>query len=94
MPDELTPEEQRLFGADAAACDFAKKCRVVEEHTPVAGETSLTDLMNTLMTELWDNGFSQAEIRRAFQAAVDDLNRYAAGSERNGTGIRGTALPR
>jgi broad-specificity NMP kinase len=38
--------------------------------------------MNYLMTELWDRGFSQTEIREAFEAAALDLPRYAAGVER------------
>ena len=42
------------------------------------------------MTELWDKGFSQSEISRAFEGAIADMPRYAAGEERNGTGIRGT----
>nr|WP_250814276.1 hypothetical protein [Neorhizobium tomejilense] len=39
-------------------------------------------IINTLMTELWDRNFSQEEIRTAFQAALDDMPRYAAGEER------------
>ena len=39
--------------------------------------------MNYLMTELWDRGFSQTEIREAFESAVLDLPGYAAGEERN-----------
>jgi hypothetical protein len=37
--------------------------------------------MNHLMTELWDHGFSQTEIRQAFELAVADMPRYAAGRE-------------
>lgn len=40
--------------------------------------------MNTLMTELWDAGFSQGEIRSAYATAIDALPGYAAGEERNG----------
>ena len=53
--------------------------------------TTLTQHVNDLMTELWDNGFSQTEIREAFEDAVRDMPRYAA-EERYGTGIRGTKL--
>lgn len=42
-------------------------------------------MINTLMTELWDNGFSQTEIRVAFEEAIRDLPRYAAGQERRGS---------
>lgn len=38
--------------------------------------------MNYLMTELWDRGFSQTEIRESFEAASADLPRYAASEER------------
>jgi hypothetical protein len=38
-------------------------------------------MINTLMTELWDRSFSQSEIRAAFEAALADMNRYAAGEE-------------
>jgi len=44
------------------------------------------------MTEFWDNGFSTAEIRAAFEAAAKDVSRYAGLDKRNGTGIRGTKL--
>jgi hypothetical protein len=34
------------------------------------------------LTELWDRNFSQTEIRAAFEDAISDLPRYAAGQER------------
>ena len=34
------------------------------------------------MTELWDRNFSQSEIQTAFEAAISDMPRYAAGEER------------
>jgi hypothetical protein len=37
------------------------------------------------MTELWDNGFGQAEIRTVFEEAIRDMPRYAAGQERRGS---------
>ncbi len=66
-----------------AAGDFALRCRELYEINPY-NEVPLDSLINTLMTELWDNGFSQSEIRKSFEAAVADLPRYAAGEERNG----------
>ena len=92
MPADLTPQEERLFAARAAAEEFAKKCRVVEEHAPSTEEATLDSLVNYLMTEFWDNGFSTAEIRAAFEAAAKDVSRYAGLDKRNGTGIRGTKL--
>ena len=41
----------------------------------------LEQAMNTLATELWDRCFSLTEIRSAFEKAVADLPRYAAGQE-------------
>ncbi len=38
--------------------------------------------MTQLMTELWDQGFSQTEIREAFEAALVAMPDYAAGEER------------
>jgi hypothetical protein len=45
-------------------------------------ETRRTLSVNCLMTEFWDQFFSQTEIRIAFTAALADMNRYAAGEER------------
>lgn len=41
----------------------------------------LPRVMTHLITELWDHGFSQTEIREAFEAALAELPRYAAGEE-------------
>jgi SOS response regulatory protein OraA/RecX len=48
----------------------------------LAGSSAASQAINYLMTELWDKGFSQSEIREAFNAAVADMPRYAAGEER------------
>ena len=90
MPADLTPDETRLLAVQDAASKFAKACRSVEEHTSRDAATSLDGLINDLMTELWDNGFSTEEIRAAFEAAAKDVGRYAGPSHRNGAGIRGT----
>lgn len=42
----------------------------------------LDQAIKYLMTELWDQGLSQTEIREAFNSAVADMPRYAAGEER------------
>ena len=77
--DDTTWESQCL----AAAGDFARHCRELYMQNPYE-EVSLESIINTLMTELWDNGFSQSEIRAAFASAIADLPRYAAGEERRG----------
>lgn len=69
---------------DAAAA-FATQCRELYVENPYK-EIPLRSIINTLMTELWNNGFSQSEIRHAFEAAVGDMSRYAGGEERRGDG--------
>ena len=91
MALDLTPEEERRTAVFYAAGAFASACRTAEEHTPLAAPTSLVHHVNDLMSELWGQGFSQAEIREAFEDAVRDMPRFAV-EERNGTGIRGTKL--
>jgi hypothetical protein len=66
-----------------AAYEFARRCRQLYDQNPYK-EVPLESIINTLMTELWDNGFSQTEIRNAFNAAIEDMPRYAAGEERTG----------
>lgn len=66
-----------------AAADFAIRCNKLKETNPYGGST-LERVINDLMTELWDRGFSQTEIRSAFDSAVADMPRYAEGQERRG----------
>lgn len=64
-----------------AASAFARKCADLNGSNPYELD-ALEGIINTLMTELWDNGFSQSEIRTAFEKAILDMPRYAAGVER------------
>jgi methionine salvage enolase-phosphatase E1 len=90
MPDEqadpLDGEERGLFDAYDVAADLARRCRVVENmvrnKNTWTNQDVLSRVVNFFMTELWDNGFSQTEIRKAFVDAVGDMDRYAAGEER------------
>jgi hypothetical protein len=82
MPDDLTDEERALFGAYGLAADLAVKCRQLRDMNVSVSRSALEKVVNTLMTEFWDQGFSQTEIRRAFVSALDDMNRYTAGRER------------
>lgn len=68
-----------------AASSFAARCKELYASNPYS-EIPLHSILNTLMTELWDSGFSQSEIRDAFNDAVLDMPRYAAGEERRGRG--------
>lgn len=64
------------------ATDFSIECRKVQADRPNQAAPTLEVVLVDLATELWDRGFSQAEIRQAFQAAMDGLPAYAAGHER------------
>lgn len=80
--DNLTDEERELFGAYEVAADLAVRSRRLRDMNVSASATALEQVVNALMTEFWDEGFSQSEIRAAFTAALNDMNRYAAGQER------------
>ena len=69
-----------------AAWVFGRQCADLAKSNPYGDKVDpLGDMINTLMTELWDNGFSQTEIRAAFEEAIRDMPRYAAGKERRGS---------
>jgi len=51
----------------------------LEKVNPWPERQLLPQALEYLMTELWDRGFSQAEIREAFNDAVARMPRYAAG---------------
>jgi len=72
--------------ADAAWL-FGRQCADLNKSNPYGNLVDpLGRLINTLMTELWDNGFSQTEIKTAFENAIRDMTRYAAGLERRADG--------
>lgn len=65
----------------AAVYQFGLALKELHQNNPWPDTPLLPRAMNDLMTELWDHGFSQTEIRQAFEDAVADLPRYAAGEE-------------
>jgi hypothetical protein len=71
-----------------AAQNFGLRCRELHDSYPYAADATylpvLVSMMSTVATELWDQGFSQAEINSAFRRALADLPAYAAGEERRG----------
>ena len=80
---DLDEREQIHFGAINAAEEFAATCARYHAADPYPSEAAPLDLaINVLMTGLWDQGFSQTQIHAAFEAALADMNRYAAGEER------------
>lgn len=79
---DMTDEDHLLNKAYAAASGLARACDELRSFNTSVGRDPAGHLVNYLMTELWDHGFSQSEIRTAFTDALSDLNRYAAGEER------------
>ena len=67
-----------------AAYEFALQCAILVTQNPYRHHVPapLEYIVNSLMTELWDRNFSQGDIRAAFEAAIKDMPRYAAGEER------------
>lgn len=76
---EEVPWEEQC--ADAAY-EFALRCADMVTRNPHKIVAPLNGIINSLMTELWDRNFSQSEIRTAFEEAIKDMPRYAAGEER------------
>ncbi len=81
MAEEAHWEDQ----VSRSAYDFALDCAKLYTRCP-SDEQHLVRIVSDLITELWDRGFSQTDIRSAFEQAVAAMPRYAAGAERNGTG--------
>lgn len=79
---EETPWEVECYNAARA---FGRQCRALNNRNPY-DLAALDMITNTLMTELWDNGFSQTEIRSAFEQALAAMPRYAAGFEKRSDG--------
>jgi hypothetical protein len=66
---------------DAAVHQFGMALQELGDTNPWPDQPVLPKAMNYLMTELWDHYFSQTEIRGAFEEALSDMARYAAGEE-------------
>ena len=80
---ELDSDTAWQSGLYDEAHRFASSCATFRDTNP-SDRPALREVMVTLATELWDRSFSQSEIRSAFEAALADLPRYAAGEERRG----------
>lgn len=78
---DLDPASAAQLRAIGAVDALAQCCAELRDAAPKA-RVVLDDIVNTLMTELWDRSFTQTEIRKGFEGAVADMNRYAAGEER------------
>jgi hypothetical protein len=81
----MTTETPWELQCSNAAWAFGQQCRELNKSNPY-DLVALDHIINTLMTELWDNDFSQTEIRSAFEQALADMPRYAAGLEKRSDG--------
>jgi hypothetical protein len=81
---DLDDDERLWSGAHDVGAELAQACARLRDKNPYPDlpDPPLDHLINFLMTELWDRNFSQTEIRRAFEEALKDMNRYASGHER------------
>lgn len=61
---------------------FVAEVRQWVDENPHADIVALDQIMSEVMTVLWDQCFSQTEIRNAFQKALDHLPAYGGGEER------------
>jgi hypothetical protein len=80
--DDLTDADKEFISVINAAATLAERCNELRDKEFWVGRDPLGQAIRILMTELWDRSFSQSEIRAAFTAALDAMNRYAAGQER------------
>jgi hypothetical protein len=80
--NDVVPWEGQTY---AAAASFGELVRRLNDTNPYADTQTgppLEQIMITLATELWDQGFSQKEIRIAFESAVTCLASYAPRDKR------------
>lgn len=81
MIDEQSERDDWQRRLSNAPYDLSVILRELHDTNPWPQHAVLENAMNTLVTELWDRCFSQTEIREAFEKAIADLPRYAAGDE-------------
>jgi len=79
--NEQSPEDEWQNQSMAAVRRFGSVLEELHRTNPWPDSPLLRAAMNHLMSELWDHGFSQTEIREAFEEAVVDMPRYTAGQE-------------
>jgi hypothetical protein len=78
---ERVPWEGRCLDA---ATQLAEHSAQLKKENPYPETDTLQCIADDLITELWDRFFSQTEIRSAFENALANLPKYAAGEERRG----------
>jgi len=83
MTDQVNQDagDQWQARLNDAVCKLSESLRDLHDTNPWPEIPVLEHAINNLATELWDRCFSQTEIRTAFEEAIADLPRYAAGEE-------------
>ncbi|HQS68848.1 MAG: hypothetical protein B7Y36_08745 [Novosphingobium sp. 28-62-57] len=80
----ITEEDSDAAWQDAglaAVQSFAGELRGLHRSNPWPNIPILPQAMAYLMTELWDRGFTQTQIREGFEAALAELPQYTLGDE-------------
>lgn len=80
QPDQATRDEWQTQLYEAVS-RFSVSLRDLNDTNPWPEIPALAQAIELLATELWDRCFSLTEIRAAFDKAVADLPRYAAGQD-------------
>jgi hypothetical protein len=70
MADDLTDDERVLSRAHVTALRLAEDCAELKARS----EDGLEQVVNAVVSELQDQGFSQLEIRRAFHNALAEMD--------------------
>ena len=68
-----------------AGYEFCLRCANLVARNPYNMDRPLDYIVNAFMTELWDQNFSQSEIRAAFEGAIKSMPRYADAERRSAT---------
>ncbi|MCB2088711.1 MAG: hypothetical protein R3E18_04400 [Sphingomonadaceae bacterium] len=83
MTDNITqnPEDEWQNSGLAATHLYAGALRTLHRTNPWENIPVLPQAICHLMTELWDFGFTQTQIREAFEQALVELPKYTVGEE-------------
>lgn len=78
---ERDPDDEWQGRGLSAVQEFAGTLRDLHNSNPWPDLQVLPQALVYLMTELWDRGFTQTQIRQGFEDALAELPRYTAGEE-------------
>ena len=78
---ERDPDDEWQDRGLSAVQEFAGTLRGLHNSNPWPALQVLPQALVYLMTELWDRGFTQTQIRQGFEDALAELPRYTAGEE-------------